>query len=191
MGKYSAADIEDIYSRFNKLRTAIDGDSQFGFDLNWPTFCKIIAMLSIKARGARLEKRIVQANEFTRIRASENRGDFKTKDGRYIELKASILTVANKIATIRGIRPWQDLTAHLIIVIDLRREAAPTTYTFWINDADMGEELISLKASPVSGTKEANKENNKSALGFNLKVDPEDEHFRRWREKYEVSSIKL
>lgn len=189
--RYDAQEISRIFSQYQGLMAAIAADPQFGFDLDWKTFCEVVSMLSIKARGARLEKRIILKNGFCKIHANKNLGDFRTKDGHCVELKCTILTVANKLGTFRGIRPWQKLNAHLFVVIDLRDLASPQTATFWINESDMPVELELLKARPVSGTKLALKENKNIELGFNLNVDPQDPHYARWCQRYLVKEILL
>lgn len=188
---YDQNKIEEIFALYNNLQAAICANPRFGFDFDWGTFCKLLSMLSINARGTRLQNRIAEKNEYECISANENRGDVKTPTGQYVEIKCSILTVANSEATIRGIRPWQKLDAYLIVIIDLRSEDGPNTYCFWVESKAMEEECEKLNARPVSGTKHANSENKNIPLGFNLKVDAQDEHFKRWREHYSSEDITL
>jgi hypothetical protein len=191
MPKYGQKEIQEVFASYSSLRAAIHADPRFGFDFDWDTFCKVLFMLSIKARGTRLQNRIAEKNEYKCIPANLDRGDFKTPDGKYVELKGSILTVANDVATIRGIRPWQQLDAHLVMIIDLRSEDKPKTYPFWVGSNEMGEECVKLNARTVSGTEFANRENKNIPLGFNLKVDDQDVHFQRWAKLYSAKNIRL
>ncbi|AFE05907.1 hypothetical protein COCOR_04584 [Corallococcus coralloides DSM 2259] len=191
MPDYNQKDIQEVFASYNRLRAAIHANPRFGFDFDWDTFCKVLSMLSIRARGSRLQNRITEQNQYQSIPANLNRGDIKTLDGKYVELKCSIVTAANDVATIRGIRPWQKLDAHLIVIIDFRNEDKPETYCFWLNKTEIEEECRTLKAGAVSGTKVANRANTNILLGFNLNVDKEDAHFKRWLKRYLRKNILL
>jgi hypothetical protein len=191
MPTYDQKKVQEIFAEYNGLLAAIAANPRFGFDFDWDTFCKLVSMLSINARGSRLQNRIAEQNQYECISANLNRGDFKMSDGKFVELKCSMVTVANKVATIRGIRPWQELDAHLIVIIDLRNEDKPRTYPFWVGNTEMDEELDTLNACAVSGTQLANLENKNIPLGFDLKVDERDVHFRRWIERYSVKHIRF
>ena len=154
----------------------------FGFEDDWQTFIKKMILLSPKAYGTKIQNRIMHKNGLSAVSASDNKADCE-KNGEYYEIKTTILTPTNKNANIAGVREWQNITGYLIFIIDARKLAQIVTYSFYLTKEQLdNEKSKGITFSDLNGTKEANKNNEKSAKRFGFSLD--SEHFQRWRQDY-------
>ncbi|ADR34210.1 hypothetical protein Sulku_1548 [Sulfuricurvum kujiense DSM 16994] len=174
------SELDNFLKLFYKLKED-SINARYGFDDEWDIFIKKILPLSPKSYGTKIQNRIMEKNNLLSVKANENLGDFK-KDNKYFEIKTSLLTITNKIANIAGIRSKQNVDGYYVFIIDAIKYESITTYSFKLSKDNMEKELKILKAIPLNGTKEANIENNNSALRFGLPL--ESEHFNRWVEYY-------
>lgn len=119
-------------------------------------FFNIIALASAQAKAPEFEKYIALKTGWTKILASENRGDYHTPENKYIELKASFTNKANHL-NIRQIRLWQPIDMYLIIYVNHNNLAESKVYT--LTHQQMEDEVIK-SGSATHGTAEANEVNN-------------------------------
>lgn len=156
----------------------------YGFDADWITFVKMILPLSPKSIGTKIQNRFQEKNGLISISASEDRGDCKYGD-KYFEIKTSIINNTNTSANITGLRTWQKIDEYIIIIIDASRLSSIETYVFSLTKENMEKEMKILKAAPLNGTKESNKNNEK--IPMRLGIAPKSDHFKRWVKNYTAS----
>lgn len=180
--KIEDIDIDDFLEYFYKLKT-YSKEEQYGFDDKWEVFIKKILFLSPKSYGTKIENRLIFKHKLNKVAANLNKGDFE-KSGKFYEIKTSILTPTNNIANITGIRLWQNISGYFIFIIDARILKNIIIYPFFITKEDMVNQQNYLSFTPTSGTKEINKNNNNISMGFHIKVDENDDNFKKWREEF-------
>lgn len=156
-------------------------NKEWGFDKPWEHFITAVSLLSAQSYGARIQNRIIKENEFTKIAASEEKGDY-LKNGQGVEFKASIINEANKYLNMVQIRLWQNVSYHCV-AFDIRGQNFKT-YNFNLTHDQMEQEISTMNACAAHGTSSANDSNEKVEYRVGLVVDPEDKHFKRWTEKY-------
>jgi hypothetical protein len=164
-------------------------DLRYGFDLNWEDFIKIMQFLSPKSFGTRIQNRIIELNEFTKVNPSDDNGDFSIS-GKSYEFKTSILTTSNKLANFVGIRPYQgEIDGYILIVIDTN-SVPYKTLQFKLFKDQMKEELEIMKANPSNGTKQSNLLNKNISYRFSIDVISDNINSKRWN-SYKIESLKL
>jgi len=164
-------------------------DLRYGFDLNWEDFIKVMQFLSPKSFGTRIQNRIIEKNNFTKVNPSDDNGDFSIS-GKFFEFKTSILTTSNKLANFVGIRPYQEkIDGYMLIVIDTN-SAPYKTFQFQLSKGQMKEELDLMKANPSNGTKQSNQLNKNISYRFSIDLISDNLNSRRWN-KYKIESLKL
>ena len=84
-------DIKKLYSEIKQKQTEMDSYSKSS--LSFEEYLYTVALLSGQKRGPRLEKRITQELLATKIKASQDRGDF-VKNHKYCEVKTCLYSAA-------------------------------------------------------------------------------------------------
>jgi hypothetical protein len=164
-------------------------DLRYGFDLNWEDFIKVMQFLSPKSFGTRIQNRIIEMNNFTKVNPSDDNGDFSIS-GKYFEFKTSILTTSNKLANFVGIREYQEkIDGYILIVIDTN-STPYKTYQFQLSKDQMKEELKLMKANPSNGTSQSNKLNKNISYRFSIDLISDNENSKRWN-NYKIESLQL
>ena len=172
-----------------EIKQEASKDPEYGFDDDWNTFIQKMHFLSPKAFGTRIQNRIVLKNNFKKVNASIDKGDFK-KENSFYEFKVSILTLSNKLANFVNIRPYQDITGYYCFVVNTLSNPYKT-YQFKLSKEQMGNEIKLLNASFANGAKTANLKNKNISFRFSIDVINENRNGNRWKSCYEISNLKL
>lgn len=103
-------------------------------DMSWNDFIKAVSLMNLKSRGIKIEKRLIEKNNFNDSIRSEQ-GDAWLENGEGIEIKTSIKTVMKGSSfSLKGLRLWEDKVKHYIFVCidisDLEKE--PITHIMWV-----------------------------------------------------------
>ena len=118
--------------------------------------------LNPSSYGTKIQERFRKDNGWSKVKASENRGDYKTEKG-YVEFKVSYLGAMNTY-TLKHIRPWQELDRYHVLLIDSQCDY--TIYDIPKNDMN---EFIDKYGKPCNGTSTANAKNQKVEYGWDFK----------------------
>ncbi len=164
-------------------------DSKYGFNDDWSTFIKKMQFLSPKSFGTRIQNRIIEQNNFEKVNASDDKGDFE-RDGKYFEFKTTILTLSNKGANFVNIRPYQNIDGYYCLVVNTIVSPYETTQ-FYLSKEQMDRELNLIKANASNGTFESNKENKNVSFRFTIDFSTQNEIAARWVSQYLINSLKL
>lgn len=180
-------DLNELLEAFYEIKSK-STNPEFGFSDDWITFVKKMVFLSPKSRGSRIQNRIIKLNNGESVSSSDEKGDFKL-DGKFYEIKTSLLDATNKTIHIVGIREWQDIDGYFILVIDAQDYKAISTFKFFLTKEQMSLELKQKNAQASSGTKEANKDNLKVAKRFSIEYN--GTIFNGWKKQYKTDKIEL
>ena len=151
---------------FHHLNIDIKKVAQISFDNRKQFLRDQKAYKNPNQYGCAIESELIKQNNWYAVKASEDRGDFKTSaqkyieantsTGRYVEVKTSAMSISNDIFNMCNIRPWQKIDGYLVVVF----QTLPyQDWCFYIPKRKM-EPLID-NASPQSNTKQ-------SAIGGNI-----------------------
>ena len=176
--KIKKKDIVQIVEEINK-------NNYWGYEESWEYFILGMSFLSPQSYGAKIQNRLVNQLMLEKVRPGENKGDFKDQFGEYYEFKVSILSNNDSKINLVQIRPWQDIN-HYCFVFDIRNEEF-TPYAFRLSKSQMKEELDIMKATAAHGTKDSNNNNKNIEYRMSISPNPENEHFKRWIEKYKTN----
>tara|TARA_R100000908_G_C3747510_1_gene142560 strand:+ start:1438 stop:1989 length:552 start_codon:yes stop_codon:yes gene_type:complete len=118
--------------------------------------------LNPSSYGTKIQERFRKDNGWGKVKASDNRGDYKTEKD-YVEFKVSYLGVMDTY-TLKHIRPWQELDRYHVVLID-----SSFDYTIYdIPKNDMNE-FVHKYGSACNGTSTANSKNEKVEYGWDFK----------------------
>ncbi len=182
-------DFEEALKILREIKSEASKNPEYGFYDDWINFIQKMQFLSPKAFGTRIQNRIILKNEFEKVNASIDQGDFKINN-EYYEFKVSILTPSNKLANFVNIRPYQDITGYYCVVVNTL--CVPyKTYQFKLSKDQMNNEIKILNASFANGTKKANLENKNPAYRFSIDFINENKNGNRWINIHKTSDLKL
>jgi len=157
-------------------------------NLNEKNFIKKVSLLSPQSYGNKIEKWINKQLKTKMVLASKNRGDLSS-NGKYIEVKSSIITKTNPFLNMVQIRLYQDLDYYLCCAFDVRDIRNYKSYYFLLTHDDMEEEMKVLTSTPAHGTKDSLKDHNNIELRYSLLIDENSKIFKRWMSKYQEKSF--
>lgn len=178
--------IEDEFLiKLNKIIKEINKNKKFGFDLNLKEFIKSMSLINPQSYGKRIENRIIKDLNGDAVLAKEDKGDM-LKNGKYYEIKISLLTQTNSDLNLVQIRTWQNLDYYLCIAFDLRNIKNFNVIPFLLTKNDMIKEMKNVNATSAHGTKKAIEENKNIELRYSLKIDSNNQVFQRWKKKYYI-----
>lgn len=186
---HNESQIEIALQILREIKEDSSKDSKYGFNDEWNTFIKKMQFLSPKSFGTRIQNRIIEKNDFEKVSASEDKGDFR-KSGKYFEFKTTILTPSNTGANFVNVRPYQKIDGYYCLVVDTN--VTPyETMQFYLTKEQMDTELELLKANAANGTIKSNKENKNVSYRFTIDFSTENESAIRWINEYLINSLKL
>ena len=140
-------------------------------------FYFITSILSSQSRSPFWQNYFIKKINAKKIKASENKGDFKWNNNFY-EFKISGFNKDSALHVVQ-IRIWQNCN-YVIVYLDPQGNS----FIFILSHDQMKQELKVLKATPAHGTKEANRNNEKIEYRFTLRYESPD--FTRWLLEYKV-----
>jgi len=181
--------IEIALQILREIKKDSSKDSRYGFDDDWNSFIKKMQFLSPKSFGTRIQNRIIEKNNFDKVGASDDKGDFK-KDGIYFEFKTTILTPSNTGANFVNVRTYQQIDGYYCLVVNTNISPYETMQ-FYLSKDQMEKELEILKANPSNGTIASNKENKNVPFRFTINFAPGNKNAERWLSKYRINSLML
>lgn len=174
-------EIEDSIKIMDIVRQEAQNDSEYGFNENWEDFMKRMRILTTQSSGGRMQDYIFKKLGWEKIPSKLNKGDVKNSLGQYFEVKVTTITTSNTTANIVQIRPYQNVSAYHIFVIDSTNKYTLTH--FQLSKNEMKEE-VRLIGSQAHGTKESVAKNPNVEYAIHFKWDENDKNYQRWIQNY-------
>lgn len=143
-------------------------------------FFTVISVGTAQAKAPEAEKFIARKMGWTKISPSLNKGDFKTAENKYIELKNSFSNKAGCL-NLRQIRLWQEVDYYLCIYID--ETNISDSVVLLLTHEQMEKEVTSC-GSATHGTAAANANNQNIEYSITIKVG--SPMMTQWIEKYDA-----
>ena len=147
-------------------------------------FFTVISVGTAQAKAPEAEKFIGRKMGWTKISPSLNKGDFKTPENNYIELKNSFSNKAGCL-NLRQIRLWQEVDYYLCVYIDETNIA--NSVVLLLTHEQMEEEVAACGCA-THGTAVANANNQNIEYSITIKVD--SPMMAQWIEKYNAPDIR-
>lgn len=129
-------------------------------------------------------QRYIEKNFNLRRSDNPDAGDVRDEEGRYYEVKCSILSKTNKAWNIRQVRPHQEIDGYILMFGDLRDPRSPDSSFYMLSKEQMQRELQLCNAKPCHGTRSALENNRTIEYGFTISQG--SEHHYRWFRNYSV-----
>ena len=147
-------------------------------------FFTVISVGTAQAKAPEAEKFIARKMDWTKISPSLNKGDFKTPENNYIELKNSFSNKAGCL-NLRQIRLWQEVDYYLCVYIDETNIA--NSVVLLLTHEQMEEEVAACGCA-THGTAAANANNQNIEYSITIKVG--SPMMAQWIEKYNAPDIR-
>ena len=147
-------------------------------------FFTVISVGTAQAKAPEAEKFIARKMSWTKISPSLNRGDFRTAENKYIELKNSFSNKAGCL-NLRQIRLWQEVDYYLCVYIDETNIA--NSIVLLLTHEQMEREVAAC-GSATHGTAAANANNQNIEYSITIKVG--SPMMAQWIEKYNAPDIR-
>lgn len=144
----TSQELDIALKTLREIKSNSSQDLRYGFNLDWEDFIKVMQFLSPKSFGTRIQNRIIEKNNFTKVNPSADKGDFLVLD-EYFEFKTSIITTSNKVANFVGIREYQKIDGYIMIVIDTN-STPYRTLKFKLSTEQMKTELALMSIHPMN-----------------------------------------
>ncbi len=179
--------------KFRKeLSKTFKQNSKYGFDMTIDDFIYRVCHLNPQKYGLRIQAYFANVMGYKFLDKSLDNGDFENLEGETVEFKCSFLNLdheTNKI-NIKQIRLYQEIKYYYIFTINFNDEHNLTYKTYKLNKNDMLSEC-KLMASNCHMTKLRNEENKNVELGITITAKEENEHFKRWEDKYLLTNFNI
>lgn len=147
-------------------------------------FFTVISVGTAQAKAPEAEKFIARKMSWGKISPSLNRGDFRTAENKYIELKNSFSNKAGCL-NLRQIRLWQEVDYYLCVYIDETNIA--NSIVLLLTHEQMEREVAAC-GSATHGTAAANANNQNIEYSITIKVG--SPMMAQWIEKYNAPDIR-
>ena len=174
------SDLDQTYNDYWTLQTEYQNQSLI--DIPWDEFIKIVSMMNIKSRGIKIERRIIEKNNWKKA-VQKEQGDAWLPSGEGIEIKTSFITpLKGSAVSLTGLRLWEDqVKYYFLLVIDISDlSSAPKTYAYWVPKEEL-QKLDDAGRLGIPGMKKSAATGNANvAKSLNNKKYELDE----WAEKY-------
>ncbi|MBK7962529.1 MAG: hypothetical protein IPK04_15860 [Bdellovibrionales bacterium] len=110
--------------------------------LPWSSFIRLVSIQNIKSCGTKIEKRIISANGWEKIKGQKNHGDAKTAAGQIVEIKSSIVSpLLTSGVTFRGIRLWSAMDFYCFVLTNFQTPNwEPVSTVFKLTSEDLKTE---------------------------------------------------
>jgi len=171
-------ELRDIVNK--EIKPKLTGREKFE-DIIYP-----LSILTSQSYGTTIEKFIIDKLNMSKVKAKENRGD-SCCNGKYYEIKISLITSTNVNLNLVQIRNWQNIDGYICCAFDIRDKYKE--YIFYLNKNQMVEELELMNASSAHGTKKVSDANKHIEKRFSIKIDNKDKNFQRWINNYLIKDI--
>lgn len=173
--------IDDAVSKVDFIRAEAKKDKEFGFNWAFNDFLKAMYLLTSQSYGPRIQTRIIKELNWVKIKASKNLGDaLAMVDNIHHEIKVSLISSSNDSMNLVQIRLWQNVN-YFCFWFDIRTGKFSV---YLLTHDQMVKEIELTKASAAHGTKEANEVNQNVELRLSIKIDEDNEDFKRWESQY-------
>lgn len=151
---------------------------------NPEVFFSTISVGTVQAKAPEVEKFIARKMGYIKLSPSLNRGDFKTANDNYIELKNSFSN-KDKCLNLRQLRLWQKIDYYMCIYID--EVNLQNSIILLLTHEQMVDE-VSKHGSATHGTSAANADNKNIEYSITLKVN--SSLMNSWIEKYSNQELR-
>lgn len=147
-------------------------------------FFSAISVGTAQAKAPEVEKFVARKLGYTKISPSLNRGDFKTSDDKYIELKNSFSN-KDECLNLRQIRLWQKIDYYLCMYIN---ETDLSKSIVMLLSHEQMEKEVAEHGSATHGTSTSNANNKNIEYSITLSVNGSP--IKSWIEKYSNEELK-
>lgn len=147
-------------------------------------FFSAISVGTAQAKAPEVEKFIARKLGYIKISPSLNRGDFKTSDDKYIELKNSFSN-KDECLNLRQIRLWQKIDYYLCMYIN---ETDLSKSIVMLLSHEQMEKEVAEHGSATHGTSTSNANNKNIEYSITLSVNGSP--MKSWIEKYSNEELK-
>lgn len=147
-------------------------------------FFSVISVGTAQAKAPEVEKFVARKLGYTKISPSLNRGDFKTSDDKYIELKNSFSN-KDECLNLRQLRLWQKIDYYLCMYIN---ETDLSKSIVMLLSHEQMEKEVAEHGSATHGTSTSNANNKNIEYSITLSVNGSP--IKSWIEKYSNEELK-
>lgn len=153
-------------------------------DFDTETFFRLAPALTPQAKSPLTEKFLGKKLGWEKISAKLDKGDFKTQEGKFVELKVSYTNLAEQL-NIKQIRLYQkDVDYYVCIYIDDFGDLKQDSRVFLLTKEQMEQE-VEQYGSFTHGTTAANKNNQNHEYSLVIPIKKEDDKKTKyWLENY-------
>jgi hypothetical protein len=186
------SEVEIFFKNFWQTQLRFN-DSKELDALPWSSFIRLVSIQNIKSCGTKIEKRIISANGWEKVKGQKNHGDAKTAAGQIVEIKSSIVSpLPTSGVTFRGIRLWSAMDFYCFVLTNFQTPSwEPVTTVFKLTSEDLKAELAFGILKPYNMKKNDRAHNEKTELGISFSISNNDPTYQRWLKKYQTSEIRL
>ena len=148
------------------------------------TFFRLIPALTPQAKAPLTEKFFSRKLGWEKISSKKDKGDFKTQEGKIVELKVSYTNLAGQL-NIKQVRLYQkDIDYYVCVYIDDFGDLKRDSRAFVLTKEQMEQEVEQF-GHFAHGTIEANKNNQNHEYNFSIPIKKEDDKKTKyWLENY-------
>lgn len=173
---------DNYYIELMEQKKIISKNKLWGNILPEKEFIKGMCLLNPQSYGTRIENRIRDELNYTKVPAKDNCGDLISPNDKKVEVKISLLTPSNDSLNMVQIRLFHDVDYYLCIAYDCRDITNYRKYTFLLTHDEMVEECVNAHAA--HGTGKVNSMNKNVELRLGIKCIEGNTLFERWKDKY-------
>lgn len=184
--KQQSVEFDHLFYSYWDFMSKASRNSKYFYE-NLPTidFIKFVSLRNHKSRGSDIENRIRHKNNWEKINRSEELGDAKDNELKYVEIKSSIVTPnEGSEVTLRGFRTWENVDYYLVVILDISKHNNQLNhYIYRLPKSFISEDNGFI---PDNQNKNTRSQNKKVQIGINFKIG--DSTFLSW-EKFKDNSI--
>lgn len=150
-------------------------------------FFNLLQDVSAQQKAPRIEKFIANRMGWKIVPSSEDRGDFITPDGKYIESKMSTNNQAEQ-ANLKQLRMWQSVDYYLCGYID--QYELENSIIYFLTKEEMLEQ-VEKYGSVMHGTKDAVENNKNVEMAITVKVYSErSDRTKEWNSNFKDNELR-
>lgn len=187
MGKYTLQQIREenmlTKERASRIEDICFRYSSFQEINSFEEFLIVISSLSPQSKSPLIEDFLSRRNNLEKVSPSIEKGDFKTPEGKYIELKVSFSNKEDNL-NIRQIRLYQDIDEYWCFYFDDKGNLKKNSKLFILSKEQMSNEVNKI-GSFTHGTKRANSENKNNEYSITIPM----KKYHYWNKEYKKDII--
>ena len=181
--------------QFNDIKKEIYKDDEWGFHLSEKEFIQCMSLITGQSYGTRIQNYIRNKLKWNKVATEDEQGDMEKPFlneqglsiiGKFVECKASLLTLTNNKLNWVQVRLFHDVDYYLGVACDIRDLPNYESFMFLLTHDQMVEECEGANAA--HGTKSVNESNEKVEVALRIVCNEGNPKFERWKEMYRVDS---